>query len=99
MTYEILKDFKDDDYNLDLHVGDEAFVPAKINYPADRIAKRVADGSLKLLTKLAPHGTVVDETAEVAAPSGGQLEAPPEGNDQPPSADPFASPFVPPVGR
>jgi hypothetical protein len=60
MTYELLKDHEDKDYGLDLHVGDQ-FVPASVGYPQHKTDALVLNGTLKLLTKVPPTGTVIDE--------------------------------------
>ena len=60
MTYEVLKDHEDKDCNLDLHIGDQ-FVPASVGYPQNKTDKLVLDGTLKLLTRVAPTGTVAAE--------------------------------------
>jgi hypothetical protein len=72
MTYKVLKDFKDDQYKLELAVG-ETFIPASIHYPQNLTDARVADGTLKLLTKVAPFN--VNEPEPVA-----ETESPEVGN-------------------
>lgn len=63
MTYEVLRDFQDDDFKvldgnggkvpLSHAVGDK-FIPAAVHYPKNKVDALVLNGSLRLIVKEAP---------------------------------------------
>lgn len=66
MTYDVLKDFKDEDFKVTVtgedekqplsRVAGEKFIPAEVNYPTEKVQKLVNDGTLKLVTPKRDEG-------------------------------------------
>lgn len=67
MTYDVLKDFTDEEFKVpsgDEEKGKiplskaagEKFIPAEVHYPQNKVDALVLDGTLKLVTPVAPHG-------------------------------------------
>jgi len=75
MTYDVLKDYTDESFKVRGDDGEKAplhlevgakFVPAKFNYPANKVAALVADGTLKLVVPEPPEPTKAEKAAAKA---------------------------------
>jgi len=75
MTYDVLKEYTDESFRVRDVMGDKVplhlevgakFVPAKFNYPANKVAALVADGTLKLIVPEPPEPTKAEKAAAKA---------------------------------
>ena len=75
MTYDVLKEHTDKEFKVRGDDGEKAplhlevgatFIPAKFNYPANKVAALVADGTLKLIVREPPEPTKAEKAAAKA---------------------------------